>query len=40
LLDGISGNELALTEAFKYLPAAILKAKVAGRRRQKNPAAN
>jgi (1->4)-alpha-D-glucan 1-alpha-D-glucosylmutase len=40
LLDGISGNELALTEAFKYLPAEILKAKVAGRRRQKNPAAN
>jgi (1->4)-alpha-D-glucan 1-alpha-D-glucosylmutase len=34
-LEGISGNELPLADAFKYLPAAILKAKVLGRRRRK-----
>ncbi len=39
-LEGISGNELPLADAFKHLPAAMLKAKVAGRRRRKNPAAN
>jgi (1->4)-alpha-D-glucan 1-alpha-D-glucosylmutase len=35
-LEGISGNELPLAEVFKTLPVAILKAKVAGRRRRKN----
>ena len=39
-LEGISGNELPLADAFRYLPAAVLKAKVAGRRRRKNPGAN
>ena len=39
-LEGISGNELPLAEAFNHLPAAVLTAKVAGRRRRKNPAAN
>jgi (1->4)-alpha-D-glucan 1-alpha-D-glucosylmutase len=39
-LEGISGNELPLADAFKHLPAAIMKANVAGRRRRKNPAAN
>jgi (1->4)-alpha-D-glucan 1-alpha-D-glucosylmutase len=39
-LEGISGNELPLAKAFKVLPAAMLKAKVAGRRRRKNPEAN
>jgi (1->4)-alpha-D-glucan 1-alpha-D-glucosylmutase len=39
-LEGISGNELPLAEAFKHLPAAVLKARVAGRRRRKNAAAN
>ena len=34
-LKGISGNELPLADAFKYLPAAALKAKVAGRRSRK-----
>jgi (1->4)-alpha-D-glucan 1-alpha-D-glucosylmutase len=34
-VEGISGNELPLAEAFKTLPAAVLKAKVAGRRRGK-----
>ena len=37
--EGISGNELPLADVFKYLPAAVLKAKVAGRRRRKNLAA-
>jgi (1->4)-alpha-D-glucan 1-alpha-D-glucosylmutase len=35
-LEGISGNELPLADAFRYLPAVTLKAKVAGRRRRKN----
>jgi (1->4)-alpha-D-glucan 1-alpha-D-glucosylmutase len=35
LLEGSGGNELPLADAFKYLPAAILKAKVVGRRRRK-----
>ena len=39
-LEGISRNELPLADAFKHLPAAVLKAKVAGQRRRKNPAAN
>jgi (1->4)-alpha-D-glucan 1-alpha-D-glucosylmutase len=39
-LAGISGNELPLADAFKHLPAAVLKAKVAGRRRVKNPEPN
>lgn len=39
-LEGISGNQLPLADAFKVLPAAMLKAKVAGRRRRKNLAAN
>jgi (1->4)-alpha-D-glucan 1-alpha-D-glucosylmutase len=39
-LEGISGNELPLASVFKTLPAAILKAKVAGRRRRKIAAAN
>ena len=39
-LEGIGGNELPLADAFKYLPAAMLKAKVAGRRRRKNLEAN
>jgi (1->4)-alpha-D-glucan 1-alpha-D-glucosylmutase len=39
-LEGISGNELPLADAFKHLSAAVLTAKVAGRRRRKNPAAN
>jgi (1->4)-alpha-D-glucan 1-alpha-D-glucosylmutase len=38
-LEGISGNELPLADAFRHLPAAMLKAKVAGRRRRKNLAA-
>jgi (1->4)-alpha-D-glucan 1-alpha-D-glucosylmutase len=32
-LEGISGNELPLADAFKALPAAVRSAKVAGRRR-------
>jgi (1->4)-alpha-D-glucan 1-alpha-D-glucosylmutase len=32
--EGIDGNEQPLADAFKHLPAAILKAKVAGRRRR------
>jgi (1->4)-alpha-D-glucan 1-alpha-D-glucosylmutase len=39
-LKGISGNALPLADAFKVLPAAVLKAKVAGRRARKNLAAN
>jgi (1->4)-alpha-D-glucan 1-alpha-D-glucosylmutase len=39
-LEGISGNELPLAEAFKTLPVMALKAKVAGGRRRKNLAAN
>ena len=39
-LEGISGNELPLADVFKALPAAVLKAKIAGLRRRKNPAAN
>jgi (1->4)-alpha-D-glucan 1-alpha-D-glucosylmutase len=39
-LEGISGNELPLADAFKTLPAAVLKAKVAGRRSRKNLPAN
>jgi (1->4)-alpha-D-glucan 1-alpha-D-glucosylmutase len=35
-LEGISENELPLADAFKPLPALIMKAKVAGRRRRKN----
>jgi (1->4)-alpha-D-glucan 1-alpha-D-glucosylmutase len=38
-LEGISGNELPLAQAFETLPVAVLKAKAAGRRRKK-PAAN
>jgi (1->4)-alpha-D-glucan 1-alpha-D-glucosylmutase len=34
-LDGISGNELPLADAFKHLPATVLKAKVAGWRSRK-----
>lgn len=34
-LEGVGGNELPLADAFKYLPAAMLKAKVLGRRRRK-----
>jgi (1->4)-alpha-D-glucan 1-alpha-D-glucosylmutase len=33
-LEGIGGNELPLAEAFKHLPAAVLKAKIAGKTRQ------
>ena len=33
--EGVSGNELPLAEVFKHLPAAVLKAKVAARRRGK-----
>jgi (1->4)-alpha-D-glucan 1-alpha-D-glucosylmutase len=40
LFEGVSGNELPLTDAFRYLPATVLKAKVAGRRRRKNLGAN
>ncbi len=32
--EGIGGKELSLADAFKYLPAAILRAKVGGRRRK------
>jgi (1->4)-alpha-D-glucan 1-alpha-D-glucosylmutase len=39
-LEGIRGNELPLADAFKTLPAAILKAKVAGRRSRNNAATN
>jgi (1->4)-alpha-D-glucan 1-alpha-D-glucosylmutase len=39
-LEGISGNELPLAQAFKTLPAAVLKAKVAGRRSRKKADAN
>ena len=39
-LEGIGGNELPLADVFKTLPAAIMKAKVAGQRRRKNLAAN
>src|SRR6185295_12578529 len=39
-LEGISGNELPLADAFRHLPAAVLKAKVAGRRRGKKPEPN
>ena len=39
-LEGISGNELPLADAFKHLPAAMMKAKVAGRRRGKKPEPN
>jgi (1->4)-alpha-D-glucan 1-alpha-D-glucosylmutase len=39
-VEGISGNQLPLADVFKTLPAAILKAKVAGRRGRKNLAAN
>jgi len=31
-VEGIGGNELPLADAFKHLPATVLKAKVAGRR--------
>jgi (1->4)-alpha-D-glucan 1-alpha-D-glucosylmutase len=34
-LEGIGGGELPLADAFKYLPAAVLKAKVLGRRGRK-----
>ncbi len=34
-LEGSSANEVLLADAFRYLPAVILKAKVAGRRRRK-----
>jgi (1->4)-alpha-D-glucan 1-alpha-D-glucosylmutase len=40
LLEGMGENELALAGAFKNLPSAVLKAKVAGRRRRKNLGAN
>jgi (1->4)-alpha-D-glucan 1-alpha-D-glucosylmutase len=39
-LEGISGNELPLADAFKTLPATILQAKVAGRRSRKNAETN
>jgi (1->4)-alpha-D-glucan 1-alpha-D-glucosylmutase len=39
-LEGINGNELPLADAFKTLPVAILKAKVAGRRGRKNAETN
>jgi (1->4)-alpha-D-glucan 1-alpha-D-glucosylmutase len=39
-LEGVGGNELPLAEAFRDLPTAVLTAKVVGRRRGKNPAAN
>jgi (1->4)-alpha-D-glucan 1-alpha-D-glucosylmutase len=39
-LEGISGNELPLAQAFKALPAAMLAAKVAGRRSRKKAEAN
>jgi (1->4)-alpha-D-glucan 1-alpha-D-glucosylmutase len=39
-LEGVAGNQLPLADVFKTLPAAILKAKVAGRRGRKKPAAN
>jgi (1->4)-alpha-D-glucan 1-alpha-D-glucosylmutase len=39
-VEGVSGNELPLADAFKHLPAAIIKARVTGQRRRKNPAAN
>jgi (1->4)-alpha-D-glucan 1-alpha-D-glucosylmutase len=35
-VEGIGGNELPLADAFKHLPAAVLKAKVAGGRSRKN----
>ncbi len=34
--EGISGNQLPLADAFKHLPAAVLKANIAGRRRRKD----
>jgi (1->4)-alpha-D-glucan 1-alpha-D-glucosylmutase len=34
-LEGVGGNELPLADAFKNLPAVVLKAKVGGRQRQK-----
>jgi (1->4)-alpha-D-glucan 1-alpha-D-glucosylmutase len=40
VLEGISGNELQLADAFKALPAVVLKAKVADRRRPKKASAN
>jgi len=39
-LEGVSGNELPLAEAFKHLPAAVRKVKIAVRRRRKNLAVN
>jgi (1->4)-alpha-D-glucan 1-alpha-D-glucosylmutase len=39
-LEGVSGNQLPLADVFKTLPAAMLKAKVAGRHSRKNPSAN
>jgi (1->4)-alpha-D-glucan 1-alpha-D-glucosylmutase len=38
-LAGIGGNELPLADAFKHLPATVLKVKVPVGRRRKNPAA-
>ena len=35
-LEGIRGNELQLADAFKALPAVVLKAKLAGRRSRKS----
>jgi (1->4)-alpha-D-glucan 1-alpha-D-glucosylmutase len=37
-LEGVSGNELPLADVFKTLPAAILKAKVTGKRGRKTVA--
>ncbi|MEA2941302.1 MAG: (1-_4)-alpha-D-glucan 1-alpha-D-glucosylmutase [Bradyrhizobium sp.] len=39
-LEGSRGNELPLAEAFKILPAAVLRAKVAGGRRRKKAETN
>jgi (1->4)-alpha-D-glucan 1-alpha-D-glucosylmutase len=39
-VEGIGGNELPLAGAFKHLPAAVLKAKVAGWRSRKKAEAN
>ena len=39
-LEGIGGNELPLADAFKNLPAAMLKAKVAGQAPPEKPGAN
>jgi (1->4)-alpha-D-glucan 1-alpha-D-glucosylmutase len=39
-VEGVSGNELPLADAFKHLPVTVLKAKVAGRRSRKKAEPN